>query len=158
MKRFNEIITLQVEVDTIADKLLTSLDRENPHAELIAETTVGLLLHRGGLGMLYQSLNGWKLEINIEVGTKYLIPVKTLTLVRYDTERNQTNLQLSVDDMIEVTAKEVQPYRDSREKILVTVQYYRESYPEIYTAEVWVNHLNLKAFDPEMAPNERVIL
>jgi len=145
MKKFNEIISVEVLVDSIANKLLQTMDKENPHAELITETTIGLLLHRGGLGFLLQSLNGWKEEINIEPNTVYLINGKDIDLPSFDEQRNLTETGLSPDSMFEVKIAQVQPFKDGPKKVEVIISYWRRGSDRATYYSTWVDHTKLKA-------------
>jgi len=68
MKSFNQAINIEVQVDTIANKLLESMDSSNPHSALIAETIIGTLVSEGRLSGLYNALNGWESTIDFKVG------------------------------------------------------------------------------------------
>ncbi|HEY4065164.1 MAG TPA: hypothetical protein VGM30_24850 [Puia sp.] len=145
MKKFNKIITMEVSVDRVAEKLLKSIDPSSPHAELIAETTIGILVERGGIGYLLDSLNGWKEEIDIKEGTIYLINGKHLELHGFDTDKNMEENKLTRESLFEVEALQVSEFRDNKDKILVSYSYWmaNRSLPQKSTA--WVNHMDLKA-------------
>lgn len=69
MKKFNQIIEVQVSIDDIADKLLSTIDKSNPHSELIAETIIGNLANitdKIGISQLYTALNGYTNDINFQ--------------------------------------------------------------------------------------------
>jgi hypothetical protein len=91
MKSFNESIKVSVEVDTIANMLLSTMSEDVKHRELITEAIVGRLLavDRTGMGYLYNSLNGFKSQINFEVGD-WVVP-SNLTAYGYWTEKSIEN-------------------------------------------------------------------
>lgn len=68
MKKFNQVISVEVEVDTIADLLLSNMNPECKHSELVVESIVGRLLENNSIGYLYNSLNGYSSDINFQVG------------------------------------------------------------------------------------------
>lgn len=69
MKKFNQIITVEVSVDSIATQLLSTINTDEKHRELIAETVIGSLLQSSvGMSQLYNSLNGYTNEIDFQIG------------------------------------------------------------------------------------------
>jgi len=76
MKKFNEIITVEVEVDTIATMLLDSMSSESKHKELIVEAIIGRYISedKSGLGHVYSALHGVKYELNFKVGETIQTP------------------------------------------------------------------------------------
>lgn len=67
MKKFNTQISIEVEVDAIANKLLLTFDKENPHAEMMTETIIESMLHSKHVHYLYNNLNGWTNELDFKV-------------------------------------------------------------------------------------------
>lgn len=70
MKKFNEVISIEVAVDTIAASLLSSMKDDFKHRELVTESIVGRMLveDKSALSRLYNSLNGHITEIDFKVG------------------------------------------------------------------------------------------
>ncbi len=68
MKNFNQVVTVQVSVDSIANQLLDSMSSDFKHRELVAESIIGRMLNDGSLSYLYNSLNGYPTTIDFEVG------------------------------------------------------------------------------------------
>ncbi len=70
MKKFNKEIEVKVSVDAIAEKLLSVMDKDFKHAELVTETIIGTSLEKGiaTMGMLYNALSGYTNEINFKIG------------------------------------------------------------------------------------------
>jgi hypothetical protein len=71
MKRFNKSIHIEVSIDSIAQKLLASIDSNNPHAELIVESIISPMSShedRVRLGKLFSALSGYREEINFYEG------------------------------------------------------------------------------------------
>ncbi len=70
MKRFNEVITVEVSVDAIAEQLLNAMSKEYLHAELVTETIIGNLLRNKGesISQVFNALNGYTNEIDFSVG------------------------------------------------------------------------------------------
>lgn len=70
MKQFNKTVRVEVEVDSIAENLLSIIDKDFAHRELVAETIIGTAMEENRLGFIYNSLNGFKTKINFEIGQK----------------------------------------------------------------------------------------
>jgi hypothetical protein len=65
MKKFNRTISIQVEVDVIAEQLVLAFASSFPHSELVAESVIGTILNgEKSLSCLYNALNGYTNEIN----------------------------------------------------------------------------------------------
>lgn len=68
MKKFNQVITVEVSVDSIAQLLLQSMSADFKHKELVAETIIGSSLNAGNISYVYNALNGYTNEIDFKVG------------------------------------------------------------------------------------------
>lgn len=69
MIKFNKTIQVQVEIDEIANKLLSTINADEKHRELIAEAVIGSLLVKSdnGIALLYGALNGFTNQIDFEI-------------------------------------------------------------------------------------------
>lgn len=67
MRKFNKIITIQIEADQIASTLLSKIDDKFAHAENVVESIIGTM-NEHGLSMLFNALNGYSPEVDFEVG------------------------------------------------------------------------------------------
>lgn len=72
MKKFNKAIQVSVEVDVIAEQLLSMMNVDEKHRELVVETIIGNMENTNRIGKLYNALNGHKDVINFEVGDKVI--------------------------------------------------------------------------------------
>lgn len=68
MKKFSQVISIEVPVQSIADLLLNNLHPDFKHKEIVAEAIVGRMMNDNSLGYLYNSLNGYHCNIDFEVG------------------------------------------------------------------------------------------
>ena len=68
MKKFNKTITVEVEVDAIAEMLLKSMAPDYKHGEMLTEAIIGTSLEKKTIGLIYNSLNGYTNDINFKVG------------------------------------------------------------------------------------------
>lgn len=68
MKKFNQTISVEVSVDSIAEKLWSTFDPNFAHAELLTESIIGSNLESGKLGYVYNALNGFNNDIDFQVG------------------------------------------------------------------------------------------
>ena len=68
MKKFNQSISIEISVDSIADLLLNNLHPDFKHKEIVAEAIIGRMMNDNSLGYLYNSLNGYPCNIDFQVG------------------------------------------------------------------------------------------
>ena len=71
MKKFNQVITIEVGIDSIAQQLLSQINPEFKHREILAEAIIGVHVENYDaqkLTYLYNSLNGFTSDINFKVG------------------------------------------------------------------------------------------
>lgn len=118
MKSFNQTINIEVQVDTIANKLLSSMDDANPHSALIAETIVGTLAAEGRLSGLYNALNGWETTIDFKVGqrvncddTQYngskRQPIGNCEIIEINEYKSDSNIKVSYEYLFDGNSKEL---------------------------------------------------
>jgi hypothetical protein len=82
MKKFNEVISVEVSVDAIAEQLLGHIDPQFKHREDVVESIIGPLLDKNTLSYLYNALNGYTNDINFEVGDEVMCEEKIYTFTR----------------------------------------------------------------------------
>ena len=86
MKKFNKVISIEVSVDSIADRLLKEFSAESAHKEIIVEAIIGNLLNKNRLSGLFSALNGYKTEIDFTIGK-----IVQTTETAYDYRKNRKN-------------------------------------------------------------------
>jgi hypothetical protein len=71
MQKFNQVITVEVSVDSIAQQLLGQFKEESAHKNLIVESIIGRALEqdKAMLSRIYNSLNGFDVQIDFEIGS-----------------------------------------------------------------------------------------
>jgi hypothetical protein len=67
MKKFNKTITVEVEVDAIAEMLLKSMAPDYRHGEMLTEAIIGTSLEKKTIDLIYNALNGYTNEINFKI-------------------------------------------------------------------------------------------
>ncbi len=74
MKKFNQSVSIEVEVDAIATQLLSHM-RDSAQSEIIVEAIIGRMLSqdKSGLGFLHAGLMGYKRDLSNMVGNLYFI-------------------------------------------------------------------------------------
>lgn len=70
LKKFNQSIQIEIEIDVIAEKLLSTFDSEFPHKELMTETLISIALEDGRVSDLFNTLNGFEKKLDFYVGEK----------------------------------------------------------------------------------------
>jgi hypothetical protein len=72
MKQFNQTITVEVSVDSIAQDLLNTMSPDAKHREIITEAVIATALQKDTLGYIYNALNGHLPYINFNVGDEVM--------------------------------------------------------------------------------------
>lgn len=71
MKQFNKTISIEIEVDTIAQLLSDNMNQEFKHKDIVVESIIGNLVSNNQMRMvgdIYNALNGHTKTINFEIG------------------------------------------------------------------------------------------
>lgn len=138
MKKFNEVISIQVPVDSIAQKLLDAVNVDFKHREILAEAIVGRMMNDGSLSYLYNSLNGYPCSIDFEIGDE-LYSDKGFRTYGYWTPESieQNNSVHGTVNTARVIA--IDPYRDNKLQIQYQVPNKKGEYD---TDTQWVSHTN----------------
>lgn len=70
MKQFNQSIQIEISVDSIANQLLDQFKDDFKHREIVVEAIIGRALaeDKNALGIIYNSLGGFKREVNYQIG------------------------------------------------------------------------------------------
>lgn len=70
MKQFNQVISIEVSVDSIANNLLSQFKEDFKHKELVTEAIIGraLAVDNGMLSTVFNALNGFDGSINFQIG------------------------------------------------------------------------------------------
>lgn len=137
MKNFNEVITVEISVDNIANHLLSTMDPEFKHAENVVETIIGRLLStdKQGLNMLYNALNGYDVNIDFNIGD--VVALNSITCY-CDVKSNDNDEWSRGNVQIEkATVIDIDIYSDKKIKIgfIVTDRNGRDE-----KREQWIHH------------------
>lgn len=143
MKKFNETITVEVEVDNIADQLLNTFKEDNPHREMITETIIGLAIKDKNIGFLYNSLMGYTNEIDFKVGqnvvsTNSYWGYRQTPIIGQESEVKYERANLPIGDCVIVNIDNLK----KEDKVKVSFFTIDSTGKSIEKLE-WVNHRNL---------------
>lgn len=140
MKKFDQVITVEVSVNSIAEHLLSVIDPQFKHADMLAESIIGTSLEKGTLGYLYNSLNGYGNDINFKKGDKVICTETTLTHIPKDGALVQEWVKIG-----ECEVDEVDIYRSDKLK----VRYNKvNKQGESYIDDKWVDHNRCQMIPP----------
>lgn len=145
MKKYDQIITVEVAIASIAKKLLSVIDLTFPHRELLTETIIDSSLERGTISHIYNSINGFGIDLDITVGNVYHAPGSELSVYRLDKDRLDTNNDGTSKTDFDVLVLEINPYRADNRFIHVRYEFPRIGEEKLIEADGWVNHKQLKA-------------
>jgi hypothetical protein len=137
MKKFTEVINIEVPVQSIAELLLNNLHPDFRHKEIVAESIVGRMMNDNSLGYLYNALNGYPCNIDFEVGDEVYSEQSNLRVYGYWTaesiERNDTVMEAIYAGRV----VEINPYKNAKLRIEFEVPNKKGGFD---TKSEWVNH------------------
>ncbi len=121
MQKFNQVITIEVSVDSIAQQLLSNLNPDFKHRELVVESLIGRMLtaDKSGISHLYNSLNGFTDDINFQVG-ETIVP-ENLSCYGYWETDTEGNRKRSDKNIPYAQIKSIDKYADRKIEIEFTV-------------------------------------
>lgn len=65
---FNQTISIEVDVDTIHQKLMGTFPEDYKHKEILSHAIVGSAMEHGGIGFIYNALNGYTNDVDFGIG------------------------------------------------------------------------------------------
>jgi len=123
MKKFNQTITIEIEVDNIANQLLEKMNPEFKHREPVVEAIIGTALNSrdNTLSHIFNALSGHLPEINYKVGD---IVDCTSETYMYLTEESRQSGDSQRAKLGKSKVIEINPF--SSTPLLVEYDYYRK--------------------------------
>jgi len=71
MRKFNKTLTIEIEVDVVAEQLLQVVSEDFKHREILVEAIIGHThTNPYKMGSIYQALNGFVKQVDFEPGDK----------------------------------------------------------------------------------------
>ncbi len=138
IKKYNKVISVSVEVDSIAEKLLSTMNPEFKHTTELVDTIMGVMLERGKISYLYNSLNGFNNEINFKVGDTVKSNIYNVITTYVQKEGSDAwvseNAAITKGKVVEIDL-----YRDNK----IKVEFESTNYKGFTTTTFdWFNHRN----------------
>lgn len=65
---FNRTISIEVDVDDIHKKLMGTFPEDYKHKEILSHAIVGSAMEYGGIGFIYNALNGYTNDVDFGIG------------------------------------------------------------------------------------------
>jgi len=133
MKNFNKQIKITVELDTIAQNLLSTMREDEKHRELIVEAIIGKMESTNdtlGMTLLYNALNGFTNTVNFKEGEKVICTSEVYG--HWEEEQKPTYRAIGEAKVIEVNE-----YANNK----VKVEYYiPQGDGSLTKSSSWVSH------------------
>jgi hypothetical protein len=136
MKKFNKSITIEVEIDHIAEKLLNNFSDTSNHKELIVESIIGSMIssNNQSLNILYNALNGYTNEIDFVINE----PVKVdLKVYGFWTTKSKEDNESVMGRVTNAIIKDINLY--TQDKLLVEYDIPRKDGSNM-KQQKWINH------------------
>jgi hypothetical protein len=121
MKKFNQVITIEVSVDDIASKLLSCMSDTSKHNENIVESIIGGAVANSLTPLitnLYNSLNGYTNDIDFAVGQVVVCSDKVTKYIKNGIEEAFEREYISIG---ECEVVEIDIHRTNKVKVAYTV-------------------------------------
>jgi hypothetical protein len=117
MKKFNQSIQIEVEVDTIANQLRSMFRNDAANADVVVEQIIGRSLTNDTqmLSKIMNAMNGFQKEMTVIVGKTYQI--KPMKIWGFWTQESIDNNSAVYGEVSEAVVLEINQYRD--EEILI---------------------------------------
>jgi hypothetical protein len=117
LKKFNQTISIEVEVDAIANQLQAMFKDDANFSNLVVEAIIGRSLSKDTvlLSKLMSAMNGYSKEIGLWIGEKY--PVKNLTDWGYWTQESKEKKDTVRGEVLSVTVVDINEYSDEPVKV-----------------------------------------
>jgi hypothetical protein len=150
MKKFAEVIKIEVAVQDIANKLLGTFPEDYKHREMLTETIIGTALAGKNISYIYNALNGYSAEIDFKVGDRVICTEGQRRVVKWEVLDVEENTGTSIKpvkkgydytEIGECEIIEIDLYRDSKLKVKF-LQDDSYKYNEQEETTSWVNHRN----------------
>lgn len=137
LKKFNQTISIQVEVDTIAQQLLEAMNPEFKHSTIVVESIVGRMIQDGSLSFLYNSLNGYKAEIDFTINEVVVAKGDGLRVYGFWTPESIKNNDTVYGNVTSAVVKNINPYANEK----LCIEYSVPQKDGTHKLESrWVNH------------------
>ena len=136
MKKFNQVISIEVAVDTIADLLLANMNPDFKHKEIVAEAIVGRMMNDSSLSFLYNSLNGYPCTIDFKVDDE-IKAVKPMRIYGFWTPESIANNDSCYGDVLDAKIIEINVYSNQK----LNIEYLVPDKKGVMQKQTkWVNH------------------
>lgn len=133
MKKFNQVITVEVSVDSIANLLLQSMAPDFKHAVIVTEAVIATAMEKDTLGYIYNALNGYPPAIDFAVNDQIVCNAYKYSYgLNESNQREQKRVKIGNARVLEING-----YSNTKVKVEyeVTTQDGKGK-----TETAWVNH------------------
>ena len=116
MKKFNQTIQIEFQVDAIASQL-RAMFNDSANADLVVEQIIGRSLNNDMpmLSRIVSAINGVQNEVFVEVGKTY--PIKPMRIYGFWTPESIVNNESCYGDVTEAHVLDINIYKDEQVKI-----------------------------------------
>lgn len=114
MKRFNQTISIEIEVDAIAQQLRGMFKEDSPYADTVVEQIIGRASSKDTilLSRIMSAMNGFRKEIIAEIGNTY--HTKDYKVYGYWTEESKEHNNTVYGYVEQVKVIDINEYADNQ--------------------------------------------
>jgi hypothetical protein len=145
MKKYDQVISIEIEVNAIAQMLFNSLNPEFKHKDNVVDAIISPALANGSIGFIYNALSGFTPEIDFKVDD--LVVCTDEVYYTAAGEASRKDHPIGNCKVIEIDLY-------SKEKLKVEYQYNidKNDKVETVTNTKWVNHKTCSKIQVVEAP------
>lgn len=143
MKSFNQVISVEVSVDSIAQELLNTISPDYAHREILVEGIIGRAISsdKQALAVIFNSLRGYTGEIDFKVGD--VVVPGDLRVYAFWTPKSIEENNTVYGEIKSATIVEIDTYANEKLKISYEVPAKDGS---VKTETKWYSHLRCNKF------------
>lgn len=136
MKKYTEVITVEVSVDSIAQQLLSNINPDFKNREILTESIIGSLLDTNKIGFIYNALHGYSNKIDFKVRDKIMCNNQCFQYNTLESKESKRGVWSKIGECVVI---DINVYLNSKLKI----EYQSENLDGTFRAvSLWVNHID----------------
>ena len=99
LPKFDQVITIEVSVASIYDKLVSTFPEDYKHKEALAHAIIGTTKDNGSIAHIYNALNGYTNAIDFQIGDEIDCGVKSRRVVTSTPGETAPNISRKVESI-----------------------------------------------------------
>jgi len=143
MPKFDQVIKIEVDVNSIFEKLMDTFPVDYKHAEMLSHAVIGSAVNNGGLTYIYNALNGYTNDIDFAIGDIVMcteVSRRSIEMAVTEDPNVKPPIGYTTVEIGECEVIEIDLYSTNKLRVKFMQNKYRSEEMEESTG--WVNHKN----------------